>query len=257
MIKIDGVLTKQYTTLDAIKKLRGEKGTKVKITVLRGKEELIDLEIIREVIQVDSVRVRMLGGGIGYVRISQFIRNSAEDLINSLNQLKETGIGIQGLIIDLRNNPGGLLNQAIGVVDLFVKNGVIVSQKGRDASDEEKFEASKFGTKTDLPLVVLVNEGSASASEIVSGALQDHKRAILVGEKTFGKGSVQAVLPIDNEKTENIGARRLYTVMERLLEVVSFEATDKSGETVLIDKTYVNKHLGKLIEDEDLTRYIL
>ncbi|OQR41989.1 peptidase S41 [Aliarcobacter cryaerophilus] len=171
------------------------------VNMRKGDNKPLEIAMKRDIIKVQSVFAKKIEGeNLLYLRISSFDTKVTNDLEKAIKENKD----VKGIVLDLRNNPGGLLNQAIGVVDLFVKNGVIVSQKGRDASDEEKFEASKFGTKTDLPLVVLVNEGSASASEIVSGALQDHKRAILVGEKTFGKGSVQAVLPIDNEKTENI-----------------------------------------------------
>ena len=182
--------------------MRGEPKSDIKLTIVRkGDNKPLEIAMKRDIIKVQSVFAKKIEGeNLLYLRISSFDTKVTNDLEKAIKENKD----VKGIVLDLRNNPGGLLNQAIGVVDLFVKNGVIVSQKGRDASDEEKFEASKFGTKTDLPLVVLVNEGSASASEIVSGALQDHKRAILVGEKTFGKGSVQAVLPIDNEKTENI-----------------------------------------------------
>ncbi|XQC05924.1 S41 family peptidase [Arcobacter cryaerophilus gv. pseudocryaerophilus] len=202
ILKINETSTIGITLDEAVNMMRGEPKSDIKLTIVRkGDNKPLEIAMKRDIIKVQSVFAKKIEGeNLLYLRISSFDTKVTNDLEKAIKDNKD----VKGIVLDLRNNPGGLLNQAIGVVDLFVKNGVIVSQKGRDASDEEKFEASKFGTKTDLPLVVLVNEGSASASEIVSGALQDHKRAILVGEKTFGKGSVQAVLPIDNEKTENI-----------------------------------------------------
>ena len=202
ILKINETSTIGITLDEAVNMMRGEPKSDIKLTIVRkGDNKPLEIAMKRDIIKVQSVFAKKIEGeNLLYLRISSFDTKVTNDLEKAIKENKD----VKGIVLDLRNNPGGLLNQAIGVVDLFVKNGVIVSQKGRDASDEEKFEASKFGTKTDLPLVVLVNEGSASASEIVSGALQAHKRAILVGEKTFGKGSVQAVLPIDNEKTENI-----------------------------------------------------
>lgn len=202
ILKINETSTIGITLDEAVNMMRGEPKSDIKLAIVRkGDNKPLEIAMKRDIIKVQSVFAKKIEGeNLLYLRISSFDTKVTNDLEKAIKENKD----VKGIVLDLRNNPGGLLNQAIGVVDLFVKNGVIVSQKGRDASDEEKFEASKFGTKTDLPLVVLVNEGSASASEIVSGALQDHKRAILVGEKTFGKGSVQAVLPIDNEKTENI-----------------------------------------------------
>lgn len=196
ILKINETSTIGITLDEAVNMMRGEPKSDIKLTIVRkGDNKPLEIAMKRDIIKVQSVFAKKIEGeNLLYLRISSFDTKVTNDLEKAIKENKD----VKGIVLDLRNNPGGLLNQAIGVVDLFVKNGVIVSQKGRDASDEEKFEASKFGTKTDLPLVVLVNEGSASASEIVSGALQDHKRAILVGEKTFGKGSVQAVLPIDN-----------------------------------------------------------
>ena len=202
ILKINETSTIGITLDEAVNMMRGEPKSDIKLTIVRkGDNKPLEIAMKRDIIKVQSVFAKKIEGeNLLYLRISSFDTKVTNDLEKAIKENKD----VKGIVLDLRNNPGGLLNQAIGVVDLFVKNGVIVSQKGRDVTDEEKFEASKFGTKTDLPLVVLVNEGSASASEIVSGALQDHKRAILVGEKTFGNGSVQAVLPIDNEKTENI-----------------------------------------------------
>ena len=202
ILKIDETSSINMTLDEAVNLMRGKPKTDIVLTIVRkGELKPLEIKIQRDIIKIQSVFSKVIENeNLLYLRIASFDANVTEDLekIIAANQDKK------GLILDLRNNPGGLLSQAIGVVDLFVDKGIIVSQKGRNAEDEEKFEASSLNTKSKLPLVVLVNEGSASASEIVSGALQDHKRAIIIGEKTFGKGSVQAVLPIDNERTENI-----------------------------------------------------
>jgi len=200
ILKINNTATIGMTLDEAVSMMRGEPKTDISITVVRkGELKPIEFKLQRDIIKVQSVFAKKIENeNILYLRISSFDSKVSSELEKEIKKNRD----LKGIILDLRNNPGGLLNQAISTVDLFIKNGVIVSQKGRDS--EEKFEASTFGTKTDLPLVVLVNEGSASASEIVSGSLQDHKRAVIVGEKTFGKGSVQALLPLDNERTENI-----------------------------------------------------
>ncbi|MBU0925684.1 S41 family peptidase [bacterium] len=202
ILKIDETSSINMTLDEAVNLMRGKPKTDIVLTIVRkGELKPLEIKIQRDIIKIQSVFSKVIENeNLLYLRVASFDANVTEDLekIIAANQDKK------GLILDLRNNPGGLLSQAIGVVDLFVDKGIIVSQKGRNAEDEEKFEASSSNTKSKLPLVVLVNEGSASASEIVSGALQDHKRAIIIGEKTFGKGSVQAVLPIDNERTENI-----------------------------------------------------
>ena len=202
ILKIDETSSINMTLDEAVNLMRGKPKTNIVLTIVRKVEtKPLEVKIQRDIIKIQSVFAKTIEKeDLLYLRVASFDANVTEDLEKIINENKDK----KGFILDLRNNPGGLLSQAIGVVDLFVDKGIIVSQKGRNAEDEEKFEASSSNTRTKLPLVVLVNEGSASASEIVSGSLQDHKRAIVVGEKTFGKGSVQAVLPIDNERTENI-----------------------------------------------------
>ena len=202
ILKIDETSSINMTLDEAVNLMRGKPKTNIVLTIVRkGETKPLEVKIQRDIIKIQSVFAKTIEKeDLLYLRVASFDANVTEDLEKIINENKDK----KGFILDLRNNPGGLLSQAIGVVDLFVDKGIIVSQKGRNAEDEEKFEASSSNTRTKLPLVVLVNEGSASASEIVSGSLQDHKRAIVVGEKTFGKGSVQAVLPIDNERTENI-----------------------------------------------------
>jgi carboxyl-terminal processing protease len=202
ILKIDQTSSINMTLDEAVNLMRGKPKTDIVLTIVRkGELKPLEIKIQRDIIKIQSVFSKVIEKeDLLYLRVASFDANVTEDLEKIINENKDK----KGFILDLRNNPGGLLSQAIGVVDLFVDKGIIVSQKGRNAEDEEKFEASSSNTRTKLPLVVLVNEGSASASEIVSGSLQDHKRAIVIGEKTFGKGSVQAVLPIDNERTENI-----------------------------------------------------
>jgi carboxyl-terminal processing protease len=192
VIKIDGELTKSMNLLDAIKRLRGPKGTEVTISVLReGWTELKDFAIVRDVIPIISVKNEMLQQNIGYVRIIHFQENTTEDLEKALREFESKKGGLQGLILDLRNNPGGLLPEAIDVADKFIPAGLIVSTEGR--LEKKEYMAHMEGTRTQFPIVVLVNGGSASASEIVAGALQDHERAIVLGTPTFGKGSVQSI----------------------------------------------------------------
>jgi carboxyl-terminal processing protease len=202
ILKIDDQATLNMTLDEAVSLMRGKPKTDITLTIVRkGTNEPLKIKITRDIIKIQSVFTKKIEDeNLLYLRVSSFDTKVTDGLEKAIEENPK----VDGIILDLRNNPGGLLSQAIGVVDLFVDKGVIVSQKGKDEDSEEKFEATSRSTMTKKPLVVLVNGGSASASEIVSGALQDHKRAIVVGQKTFGKGSVQAVLPIDNDRTENI-----------------------------------------------------
>ena len=202
ILKIDNTSSINMTLDEAVTLMRGNPQTDITLTVVRkGEIKPLEIKMKRDIIKIQSVFAKTIENtDLLYLRVSSFDAKVTEDLEKAILANKN----IKGYILDLRNNPGGLLSQAIGAVNLFVDNGIIVSQKGKNPDDEEKFEASASKTKTKLPLVVLVNEGSASASEIVSGSLQDHKRAVIIGEKTFGKGSVQAVLPIENDRSENI-----------------------------------------------------
>ena len=202
ILKIDNTSSINMTLDEAVTLMRGNPQTDITLTVVRkGELKPLEIKMKRDIIKIQSVFSKTIENtDLLYLRVSSFDAKVTEDLEKAILANKN----IKGYILDLRNNPGGLLSQAIGAVNLFVDNGIIVSQKGKNPDDEEKFEASSSNTRTKLPLVVLVNEGSASASEIVSGSLQDHKRAVIIGEKTFGKGSVQAVLPIENDRSENI-----------------------------------------------------
>ena len=238
ILKIDNKSTINMTLDEAVSLMRGNPQTDISITVVRkGESKPIEIKMKRDIIKIQSVFAKTIENeNLLYLRVSSFDTKVTEDLEKIIAANKN----VKGFILDLRNNPGGLLSQAIGVVNLFVDSGVIVSQKGRSAEDEEKFEAVASKMKTKLPLVVLVNEGSASASEIVSGSLQDHKRAIIIGEKTFGKGSVQAVLPIDNEKTENI---KLTIAKYYLPSGRTIQATGVTPDVIV--------NSGKVTQDED------
>ena len=238
ILKIDNTSSINMTLDEAVNLMRGKPQTDITLTIVRkGESKPLEIKMKRDIIKIQSVFSKTIENeNLLYLRISSFDTKVTEDLEKIIQENKN----VKGLVLDLRNNPGGLLSQAIGVVDLFINSGVIVSQKGRNAEDEEKFEASSLKTKTKLPLVVLVNEGSASASEIVSGSLQDHKRAIVVGEKTFGKGSVQAVLPIDNERSENI---KLTIAKYYLPSGRTIQATGVTPDVVV--------NSGKVIQNED------
>lgn len=187
--------TKDMGLLEAVKHMRGPRGSQILIQVMReGLQTPKPYVIVREAIKVPSVTVRKLDSGITYARVSQFQERTAEDLRDAL----EEGGEIQGLVLDLRDNPGGLLDQAVKMADLFLDNGLIVFSEGRGGANRMEWSANSEGTQPAYPMVVLVNGGSASASEIVAGALQDHKRALVLGNKTFGKGSVQTIIPLDD-----------------------------------------------------------
>ncbi len=219
IIKIDDESTKDMTLPEAVKRIRGPKGSEIKLTVTReGQEKPLDFKITRDVIPLRSVRHHKLTPMIGYVRISNFQSKTEPDLRSALKQL-ESEEPLEGLILDLRNNPGGLLDQAIKVSDLFIDQGLIVSTKGRDPNQNMEIFASKSDQSRSYPMVVLVNEGSASASEIVAGALQDNKRALVLGAKTFGKGSVQTILPLSDGSGLRLTTARYYTPGGRAIQL--------------------------------------
>jgi len=210
IIAINDEPTNEMTLSDAVKRIRGPKGSDVKLTVRReGSDKPLDFSITRDVIPLRSVRHHQLTPEVGYVRISNFQSKTERDLKSALKTLEEEKI--EGLILDLRNNPGGLLDQAIKVSDLFLDEGLIVSTKGRNSSQNMEISAQRNGRPRTYPMIVLVNEGSASASEIVAGALQDNKRALVLGTKTFGKGSVQTILPLSDGSGLRLTTARYYT----------------------------------------------
>jgi carboxyl-terminal processing protease len=219
IFKIEDEFTKDMTLVDAVKKMRGPKGTKITISIKReGVPELINFTLMRDTIRVQSVRTRNLEPGYGYIRLAQFQERSDRDLQKALEKIAAEKTGLKGLVLDLRNNPGGLLTQAVRVSDLFLDSGMIVYTEGRIESQKQKYFAQKDGSWLDFPMVVLVNGGSASASEIVAGALQDHKRAVILGTKTFGKGSVQTILPLDDSSALRLTTARYFTPKGRSIQ---------------------------------------
>ncbi len=200
IIKIGDDFTKNLALVDAVKMMRGPKGSQIKLSIHRaGTDPLIVVNVVRDIIKVKSVRSRLLEDGYGYVRLAQFQADSAVEFSNAIKGLKDKNAKkeLQGLIVDLRNNPGGLLTEAIRVGDLFLDDGIIVYTDGRLEEQKLKYFAHKDGNEPIYPLIVLINGGSASASEIVAGALQDAGRALIVGTQSFGKGSVQTILPLE------------------------------------------------------------
>jgi len=220
IIRLDDTPVKGLTLNEAVKIMRGKPGTILKLTVVReGVEQPLKIDIKRDVIKVKSVKSRMLEEGFGYVRISQFQSKTAENMVDAIDDLKkESGGSLKGMVLDLRNNPGGVLNGAVAVSDAFLKKGLIVYTEGRVNDSKLRFNATPDDIIDDAPLVVLVNQGSASASEIVSGALQDHHRAIIVGTRTFGKGSVQTILPLSNGTAVKLTTARYYTPAGRSIQ---------------------------------------
>jgi len=259
ILKIDDKSTINMTLEDAVDLMRGKVGTPISITVVRKSENKpIKIDIIRDIIKIQSVYAKTINDDVLYLRIASFMDMKVSSELKKY--ILEHKAKTKGIILDLRNNPGGQLGQAIDTVDLFVDNGIIISQKGRDARDDEEFKASSSNTVTDVPMVVLVNGGSASASEIVSGALQDLKRAILVGDTTFGKGSVQRIIPITDNGSEAIKLTiaKYYLPSGRTIQakgiipdisVASGEVVTKDDSAFKIKEADMRNHL-----EEELTK---
>ena len=218
--RIDGQPTKGWSLMEAVEKLRGKPGSKVELPLIREGGKPFTVKLERAVIKVRSVKRELLESGYGYLRITQFQINSGEEVARALRQLKQDNGGseLKGLVLDLRNNPGGVLQAAVEVSDHFLSDGLIVYTKGRIANSELRFSADRADASGGVPLVVLINGGSASAAEIVAGALQDHKRAVLMGTDSFGKGSVQTVLPLTNERALKLTTALYYTPSGRSIQ---------------------------------------
>jgi carboxyl-terminal processing protease len=212
IVKIEGLATKDMNLPDAVKRMRGPKGTKVTITIVReGTREPFDVALVREVIQVQSIRSQEIEPGIGYIRIRQFQERTAPDLVASVEKFDKAG-KLAGLIVDVRNNPGGLLSAAVEVSEEFLGDGkLIVYTEGRVRNQNMRFTAHARRAITEVPMVVLVNQGSASASEIVAGAIQDHGRGVVIGQQTFGKGSVQTIIPLADGSGLRLTTARYFT----------------------------------------------
>ena len=198
IIKINDVQVQGKTLMEAVKLMRGPVGSSIDLTIRRrGEKKIINKTIIRKMIQIKSVEAKIIKNNIGYLRLKSFNSNSSKQLVEKIGNFEKSK-KLTGYILDLRNNPGGLLTQAINVTDFFLNDGEIVSTKGRKISENRRFFAKKGDKVKGKPLIILINNGSASASEIVAGALKDHKRAILLGENTYGKGSVQSIIPLSD-----------------------------------------------------------
>jgi carboxyl-terminal processing protease len=219
IIKIDGKSTKDITIMEAVKKLRGPKDTKVTITIMReNMSKPKDIVLTRAIIQIKSVKSKIFEDNIGYIRIASFHERTADDLRKALREISEKLQPMKGLVLDLRNDPGGLLIQAIEVSDMFLKSGIIVSTRGRTKNMETKAMARNNGNEISCPIVVLVNEGTASAAEIVAGALQDNGRALIIGTQTFGKASVQTVISLEDGSALKLTTARYYTPKGRSIQ---------------------------------------
>jgi carboxyl-terminal processing protease len=256
ILGVDGETTKEMTLMEAVKKMRGPTGTNVVLTIMR--EEFTkpqDFVITRDTIAIRSVRSKTLEPGYGYIRLSQFQSSTARDLRKEIAKLEKENKSLKGLILDLRNNPGGLLDQAVKVSDEFLNEGLIVYTGGRLKSQDMRFEAHMNTKPHSYPIVVLVNEGSASAAEIVAGALQDHKRAVVVGVKTFGKGSVQTVMPLRNGAALRLTTALYYTPNGRSIQAKGIEP-DIVVERVLPGRIEDDGHGSKAIREEDLKNHM-
>lgn len=232
IVKIGDKHTKDISIQDAIGLMRGPKGTPVTIHIMReGFDEPKPFTIVRAIIKVKSVKYKMLEEGIGYVKLNQFQERTSEDLDKALKDLaSRTNGGLTGLVLDLRNNPGGLLQEAVSVSNEFLDSGLIVYTKGRAPGQNMTFNADKARSQPDYPIIVLVNNGSASASEIVAGALQDHKRAVVMGVPTFGKGSVQTIIPLSDGSAVRLTTSKYYTPSGRSIQAKGIEPDIVVGE---------------------------
>ncbi len=222
---LDGEPVLGLTLSEAVERMRGEPDTDIRLRIRRADREPFDVTVTRAVIRIRSVRSRDEGDGIAYVRVTSFSENTAAGLEREIGKVKESAGdgGLKGLVLDLRNNPGGLLDQSVGVSDLFLSRGEIVSTRTRDPGEGQRFNARPGDLLDGLPMVVLVNGGSASASEIVAGALQDHRRALVMGTRTFGKGSVQTVMPLGAHGAIRLTTARYYTPSGRSIQATGIE----------------------------------
>lgn len=263
ILKIDDKFTKDLNINDAVKRMRGQKGSAVVLTIMRESfEKPKEFKIVRDVIQIRSVRFRMLDNGYGYIKINQFQEKTDEDLHKALNELQDDRKKpFSGLVLDLRNDPGGLLDQAVKVADHFIENGLIVYTEGREKDSKMQFSATKGDKEPHYPIVVLINSGSASASEIVAGALQDHKRAVIMGTQSFGKGSVQTIIPLSDESGLRLTTARYFTPKGRSIQAkgitpdITVERLELPKEADKKDTLHLReKDLENHFESEELNK---
>jgi carboxyl-terminal processing protease len=252
IVKIDGQPTKGLSLMEAVDKMRGKAGSKINLTLVREGGRPFDVELTRAVIKVKSVKSQMLEDGYGLIRITQFQVNTGEEVGKALAKLrKDNGKKLRGLVLDLRNNPGGVLQAAVEVSDHFLKKGLIVYTEGRIANSELRFNADPADASEGVPLVVLINGGSASASEIVAGALQDHKRGVLMGTDSFGKGSVQTVLPLNNDRALKLTTALYFTPNGR-----SIQAQGIVPDIEVTRAKLTREEGGELIKEADLAGHL-
>ena len=242
IIQINDTPTRQIMPEEAANLMRGEPGTSVTVTIAREGVEPFDLTVTREVIAINSVRSRMLEPGYAYLRISQFRANTAQDLESEYEKLSAENQNLKGLVLDLRNNPGGVLQASVGVVDTFISDGRIVSTKGRLEGNNMEFMATNRTIAKDIPIVVLINNGSASASEIVAGALQDHNRAIIMGTRSFGKGSVQSVVPLAEQRAIKLTTSLYFTPNGRSIQAQGIDPD------IIVENAFVTKRSNNVTQ---------
>jgi len=255
IIRLDDTPVKGMSLGDAVNLMRGKPGTSIRLTIVReGEEKPLEISVKRDIIRVKSVKSRMLEKGYGYLRISQFQSKTSDNLLQAMDDLKkENGEALKGLVLDLRNNPGGVLDGAVAVSDAFINDGLIVYTEGRIEDSKMRFTARPGDVLNGAPLVVLVNQGSASASEIVAGALQDDKRALIVGAKTFGKGSVQTILPLSNGGAVKLTTARYFTPSGRSIQAegITPDIQFDNVKVTAADKSDMN------IKEADLSRHLM
>jgi carboxyl-terminal processing protease len=255
ILKIDGKSVDNLKGHKALDSMRGKPGSKLKLEIKRKDiKEVLKFTLIREVIKLKSVKGKQLSDEVYYARISSFQEETSDELRNFISSNKKN---IKGLVLDLRDNPGGLLDQAVKVSDLFIESGIIVSTVGREREKVEREFAIKRGSNTTFPIVVLVNGGSASASEIVAGALQDHKRALVLGERTFGKGSVQTLLSLPDGSGIKLTVARYYTPLDRTIQAKGITPditiSEKKPEKSTNKKRRSERDLKRHIKSDDLS----
>ena len=256
IIRLDDKPVKGMALDDAVKLMRGKPGEPIELLVSReGVPKPFKVKLVRDKIRVKSIKHRVLEPGYGYVRITQFQQRTGEDLLKALDDLKKKSKkeGFKGLVLDLRNNPGGLLDAAVAVSDAFLTEGGIVSVRGRHLDSQHSFQATPIDRINGAPMIVLVNGGSASASEIVAGALQDHKRAVIMGNQTFGKGSVQSIVKLGNNTALKMTTARYYTPNDRTIQAKGI-TPDIQLSNVKVD---VKKSDNKFIKEADLNRHLV
>lgn len=253
IVKLDEKPVKGMTLTDAVKIMRGKVGSKIDLLVVReGLSKPKEFTLKRAIIKIKSVKHRLLEPGYGYVRVTQFQANSAKNMLSAISKLKTKNRGkLKGMVLDLRNNPGGVLPAAVAISDAFITSGLIVYTEGRSEDAKLKYTATPSDVLDGIPLVVLVNGGSASASEIVAGALQDHKRAVILGTKTFGKGSVQTILPMSGGTALKLTTARYYTPKGR-----SIQAKGITPDIIVEEAKVTKSNNGKRLTEADLTGHL-